>query len=149
MKKILTIFLFAFMLLGCNSEVKTKSITYELNQANTKSIVKLRFSGNHIYHYTYEYEIESELEDVSKEDSKKRIALFQKLYNLDGLSYSEEIKDESIKQITTIDFKKADVIKVSKIGIAPLISVNTNEDEQYAVYDKTVDNLEKKGFRLK
>lgn len=142
MKKLIgLVTILAVILFGCSKsdEVVTECI---LEMEGFVSNVKLTAEGDQLISNNTVIERSYEAFDISKEEFLESGALYASGINTDGVEYEYEGTDEIYTEKVTIDYTKADLDELVKIGLLVLEGeVPDNVD-----MDSTVKGFESAGF---
>lgn len=145
MKKI-AILLTLCLLAGCsgaNDNTTTTVCSVEIEGLKTTNT--LVANEDKIVSQKIENEMDYSAWELSEEDVKDAVETYKGLYDIDGVSYEYEIKDNILTEKISVNFEKADFDELKDVNL-----INTeNENITYVSLEKTIESLEDYGFSCK
>ena len=144
-KKILTITVIAIILTGCSKASVMETDTYYGNIGGVEMIVELQHSDDILIKQTSENSLNYIDNGFTKVSAEETVNKYKSLYNIEGVTYKAEVTQNSIKEKIIVDFEKADIDDLKRVG---LILIKSKDRKVYYVsYKATVQNLERIGLK--
>ena len=146
MKKIF-ILLAVCCLFGCqgsdNKVTETKVCSAEVN--GVKITNTLEADGDTILYQTIENELDYKAQGLTEDEINEVAENYKNLYDVTGVTYTYEVKDQIITENIRIDYETADFKDLLEVN---LIS-SDSENVSYVSLKETLEALENYGFECK
>lgn len=145
MKKIIVMVLIAFVLMGCTgAKVETKEFEGKLNGVDIK--VSIEHKDDKVLKQTSHSTMNFKELGLEKENIETLVNTYKNMYDIKGVNYEAEIKEESAIEKIEINYEEADLNKLIEVG---LLMSKKDGTIKFVSYEETVKNLETSGVMLK
>ena len=113
----ISLFLFVFLLSGCENEVKTMTCTRTTNQNNTKMSLnyKVDYKGNYVTKVKSVEIVESDDSEYLNTLKEQTENIYSAYNNIENYNYKTEINGNTFTSTVDIDYEKIDTEKLISI----------------------------------
>lgn len=134
----ISLFLFVFLLSGCENEVKTMTCTKTTNQNNTKMSLnyEVDYKGNYVTKVKSVEIVESDDSEYLNTLKEQTENIYSAYNNIENYNYKTEINGNTFTSTVDIDYEKIDTEKLISID-----SSNSQLIKNGKIYINDIKNI--------